>query len=214
METSSQTDGQTTSSNVASENQVETQTEPVRNPEGVLNKNKELLGLNKRLGTKVNELEDLVKNFQENKQISEGQKDEVIESLRGQLKTLKGELKDTKDSYNWNTVESQVKQAALKEGCVDAEKLVRLINDEEFASLEVNDKFRVNADDLTNLLAKAKKENVFLFEEGSANINDITPSTKLLKKEPAKPLEQMSAQEIEAQLRVLDQLEKDQKNGR
>ncbi len=215
METSNQTDGQNANTNGESGNQQQqVNQEQVKNPEGVLAKNRELLGINKKLSGEVGELRELVNSFQENQKISEGKKDEVIESLRNQLKNLKGELQETRDSYNWNTVESQVKQAAMKEGCVDADKLVKLISDDDLAALEVDSRYRVNQDDLINLVTKAKKENVFLFEEGNANINDLTPSTKIETRPEQKPVSQMSQDEIEAELKRIDALEKQQANGR
>jgi hypothetical protein len=199
METSNQTDGQSTEGNANSENQT---TEPVKNPEGVLNKNRELLGVNKKLSSKVSELEEMVKTFNQDQQISEGRKDEVIGKLREEVKVLRTELVDTKDSYNWNTVESQVKQAALKDGCVDPDKLVKLIDDNDFAALEVDGKFRVNQEDLTSLLTKVKKGNPFMFSEGSANIDDLNPSNKI-QKVTKKPISEMSTAEIEAALKEL-----------
>lgn len=206
METSNQTDGQNTESDASGENQQTT--EQVKNPEGVLSKNRELLGINKKLSSKVSELQEMVESFNQDKQISEGKKDEVIGKLREEVRALKSELSDTKDSYNWNTVESQVKSAALKDGCVDADKLVRLLDEDDFATLEVDSKYRVNQDDLTSLLNKAKKENGFLFSQGSANIDDLTPSNKKIERSQGKPVDQMTSEEIQAKLLEIDKLER------
>lgn len=209
METSNTTDGQNTESNASGENQ-QTQTETVetvKNPEGVLTKNRELLGINKKLGEELKQLRTLVNSQEEDKKIAEGKKDEVITSLREKVRNLTSELEDTKDTYNWSTVEGQLKQAALKEGCVDAEKLVRLIDNQDIAGLEVDSKYRVNGDDLSSLLSKVKKDNPFMFGEGSANIDDLTPSNNIEKK-AAKRVDDMTQEEIEAALLALDKQER------
>lgn len=180
METSTESNAQTTESNANGENQ---QTETVKNPEGVLSKNRELLGINKKLSTELSELRDQLERHQEDKQISEGKKDDVISKLREEVRKLKNDLTETIDTYNWNTVESQIKTFATKEGCSDADKLIKLIDNSELSALEVDSKFRVNQDDLAGFVGKLKKDNAFLFPETSANINDINPSNKFKRDE-------------------------------
>lgn len=205
METSTESNAQTTESNANSENQ---QTETVKNPEGVLSKNRELLGINKKLSTELSDLRDQLERHQEDKQISEGKKDDVISKLREEVRKLKNDLTETVDTYNWNTVESQIKTFATKEGCSDADKLIKLIDNSELSSLEVDSKFRVNQDDLASFVGKLKKDNAFLFPETSANINDINPSNKFKRDEQAKPIDQMTSDEIEKALMQLDKLER------
>ncbi len=196
----SQTDGQTKGDNAPSETQDQ-QTEQVRNPEAVLNKNRELLGINKKLSGRLAELESMVKATEQEKLSAQGKKDEVIESLRDEISQLKGKIKQKDEAYSWNTIESQVKQYAVKEGCVDPEKLIRLIDDVDFESLDVDSRFRINQDDLSRLVSKAKKDNHFLFDGQKADVDDLTPTTRIEKKK-TKSLDDMSSEEIEAALRA------------
>lgn len=163
------------SSSVAIEN-----SEPVKNPDAVLAKNRELLAEKKSMADKLAKYESDMQKINDSKLEAEGKKDEVIASLRKQLGETNEVLTKKEKSYNWNTVSSQIKEAAAAKGCTSPVKLLRLLGEEDLNSIEVYDDFSVNKNDLNRVLENAMKEHsdIGLFKS-KVSVNDITPSNNV-----------------------------------
>lgn len=151
-------------------------TETIKNPEAVLAKNKELLS---KMATSKEELEQL-RTWKKDQEMAveekKGNYENVIKSLRDELTETKGALKTKEQSFAWNSVENQIKQAAIKAECKNPEKLMKLIDKGDLKSLEIGEDYSINSDDLNRLMEKAKKENDFLFGTKTLNINDVAPT--------------------------------------
>ena len=160
---------------------------------------RKLLGEKKKVQSELVALREKVETFEHEKLSSEGRKEEVIQSLRDQLSETKNALRETKQTFAWNSVESQIKQAAVNAGCVAPDKLVRLMGQEELKSLDITDDFRVNSDDLNSLIARAKKdhEDIGLFGKKKVNVNDVQGVNKI----KSKKIEEMSTEELVAKLK-------------
>ena len=162
---------------------------------------RKLLGEKKKAQSELMALREQVDSFKQEKMSSEGRKDEVIQSLRDQLNETKNVLKETKQTFAWNSVESQIKQAAIKAGCVAPDKLVRLMGQEELKALDINDNFQVNAEDLGALINKAKQEHqdIGLFGRKTVNVNDVQGVNKI----KTKSINELTTDEIVARLKEL-----------
>ncbi len=177
--------------------------EPVRNPEAVLAKNKELLGKLSDVNKKLEELSNWKKDRELDDKQKQGDLEGVITSLRDELATTKQELTDTKRGYASKSVEDQIKQAAISKGCVNADKLMKLLTKEQLSTVQVGDNFSVNKDDLTRLVDELEKEHsdIGLFKKTNVNINNVTGDlNKNLGDAKNKKIEEMSASEYQAYL--------------
>lgn len=174
--------------------------EPVKNPDAVLAKNRELLAEKKSMATKIAEYESQMQTINDAKLEAEGKKDDVIASLRKQLGEATVNLSKKEKSYNWNTVSSQIKEAAIVKGCANPNKLLKLLSDDDLNSIEVYEDFSVNKSDLERVLEKSMKENsdIGLFKS-KVVINDVVPTNTINKTQP-KPLDQASKEELLAKL--------------
>ena len=174
MEQSNQSDHVPASTDhVAPSNQ-----EPIKNPEGVFAKNKELLGTNKNLRSELDTLKEQVTSYQDAQSIAEGDKDKVITGLRERLSTSEGALKDTKSSYAYERITQSLRDAAIKQGCVNSDAFIKLLGKDDYNSLEVGENFKLNSDDVTSLVENSKKNYDFLFKKVVAPTSDLTPGGK------------------------------------
>lgn len=163
---------------------------------------KKVLGEKKHTQSKLQEMEERIKRYEHDKLEAEGKKDDVISSLRKELEKRDQETKELKSNFAWNTIESQIKNEASAKGCVNPNKLIKLLSKEEINGIEVDDHFRVNTDDLGKLIDNAKKEHsdIGLFSEKKVNINDV-PGKQTDFKPKQKAYEDMTDEELEAELR-------------
>jgi hypothetical protein len=152
---------------------------------------KKLLGEKKKRDEEVSALAQRLKSYEEKELEASGKHSELIESLRSQLKEkdeslsgLKKEIETREKKEAWNTVTSQIKDAAMSEGCMSPDKLLKLLDKSDLKALEVMEesgKIKVNTDDLKRLMEKARKENEFLFKKPDPKINDLTPTNQIQK---------------------------------
>ncbi len=126
MELSQKSSGQATENSVPVEDN-----EPVKNPDAVLAKNRELLAEKKSMAAKIAGYESEMQTINDAKLEAEGKKDDVISSLRRQLGEATENLSKKEKNYNWNTVSSQIKEGAAAKGCANPAKLLLLLSDDE-----------------------------------------------------------------------------------
>lgn len=159
---------------------------------------RKLLGEKKAVQEKLRELEDFKSAMELEKKERLGQHEEVINSLREENKRLKNENTLTKQNFAYSKFEDQVKSFAVKEGCVNPDKLLRLMTKEQIKAVEITDNFEANKDDLKRLMTTLKEEHadIGLFKATSANFTPVTGTSKPEKKS----LAEMSKDEILNQL--------------
>jgi len=123
---------------------------------------------------------------------AQGKHEEIIANLKQKLSTTQNELAEVKTSATWDKVTGAIKTEALKAGCVDPDKLIRLYGDDEFSILQSEDG-RLRQESVQALVEKSKKDNWFLFPEREVKINDGVPSKKPIVN---KNLEDLSLEEL------------------
>lgn len=136
---------------------------------------KKVLGEKKKRDEELTNLRARLESYEQEKLESEGKKDEVIASLRAKAEKFENELKQTRQNFVWNAVESQFKAEAQKHGCVDTNAFMKLIDRNELKSLEVTDDYQVNKDDLARLIEESKKQysNLGLFAKKDIKVHDV-----------------------------------------
>jgi hypothetical protein len=113
------------------------------------------------------ELEAELQKIKQEKDLADGNKDKVISELMKKAETLENEFKKTKSTYAWSALTGEIKRTAAKHGCKDPEKLIKLMDDEDFNSIEVGEDFSIKQETLENVINKSKKENHFLFDSSN-----------------------------------------------
>ena len=112
---------------------------------------------------------------------AEGKHQEIIDGLRNKLTQTETTLTKERETNLWNNVTGAVKSEAVKHGCLNPDKLIKLFDKSDFSMLQA-DGGSIRQDSLAALMEKAKKENDFLFKQAPMKINDAVPSGN-----PSKP---------------------------
>lgn len=131
-----------------------------------------------------------LKEYEQQELQAKGKYEELVSSLKEENSRLKNDLTNERKSYYWSKVENAVKTKAVEAGCVNPDKLLRLVDENSLKALEVDDKWNVSDKDLEFLIAEAKKENDFLFKKKSANVVDGVPvdTPNVARQKPVKKL--------------------------
>ena len=160
----------------------------------------------KKAKQRAAELAETNKQYELDKMQHEGQKDDVIQTLRKQLEEERTGRKKDKENYVWSSIDTQIKRKADKMGCKDSASLMRLIDIEDLSTLEVGDNYQVSDESLENLLGGLQSKVKFdLFGGKTVNVNNPTGTTFT---PPKKELKDMSAAELDQLAQELDAREK------
>jgi predicted RNase H-like nuclease (RuvC/YqgF family) len=164
---------------------------------------KKLLGEKKALQTKFEHMQTEIESHRQDKLSAEGKKDDVITSLRKQLDDKSKEAKELKNNFAWNTIQGQIKNEASAQGCVNPNKLIKLLSKYQIGGIEIDDEFNVNVTDLTKLISDAKKEHsdIGLFSERKINVSDVQGKAP---KPKTKGFDDMTQEELTEELKKLE----------
>lgn len=127
----------------------------------------------------------------------QGKHQEIIENLRAKNADLETKYRKERESALWKDVTGAIKSEAAKAGCINPDKLIRLLDKSDFQTLQAEDG-KVVQDSVKMLVEKAKKEDYYLFSKGELPVMDATPSNKIDKPN----LSELSKDEILAALKA------------
>ena len=127
---------------------------------------------------KLSSMEQKLQALEEEKLQREGKKDELLTTYKTKLAEIESKYNKTQQSYAWNTLTGEIKREAMNSGCLDPDKLIKLMNDEDLNSIEVGENFNVDRKSVKEVIERSKKENAFLFSQGNKVIANGNPTTK------------------------------------
>lgn len=158
---------------------------------------RKLLAQRKSDQEKLREFEDRFKSIEESKLEAEGKKDDLVKSLRERLAEKDQALSNVQQKYATKTLTEQIKSKAIEMGCKPqySDKLIKLLDDSDLKAIQVDDNYRVNMEDLSVVLEKAKKDVPDLFGK-TVSIADKAPSPQLNLPSDKKELSTSDLQEM------------------
>lgn len=162
-------------------NQVDSTTE-ASSPEGKQNDTvsydsfRKSVEAEKRAREKAQQLEAELEAKKQAELEAQGKHQEIIDSLKNKLFEVESTLKKERESNLWDKVTSAVKTEAVKNGCTDPDKLIKLFDRNDFSILQAENG-HIRPESLGALMEKAKKENYFLFNKGEVRVNDAVPAS-------------------------------------
>lgn len=151
--------------------------------------------------SEAKELKDKLKEYELREQESKGNLQEVIAKLKEENRTYKTELAQSNMNFAQGKIEEAIKTEALKRGCKDADTFYRLIDSTDIKTIELDTKFNVNKDDVSNILDRYSKDYGHLgFFKNKVNIADASPRTAdNTSSKKGKSLDEMSHEELMAE---------------
>lgn len=126
---------------------------------------------------KVNEYEAKLKAVEEEKLAREGNLGELAETYKTRAANFENELKETRKTFAWEKLTDTIKNEATRNGCSNPDKLIKLMDDDDFKTIEMDEDFKVNINSVKQVIEKSKKENYFLFSNSTKQIVDGNPIT-------------------------------------
>lgn len=148
------------------------------------------------------ELKERLKAFELKEEERKGNHQKVIEDLKDELRQTKSELATRDFTFANTTIDSTLKQEALKHGCKDPDLLVRLISKEKKDRVTIDDGFNPDKEDIKGLVESAMKEfdHIGLFGK-STKIADGVPSSPSMNQAPPKTINEMTTAELEGYIK-------------
>lgn len=107
-----------------------------------------------------------------------GKTQEALDALKSTLKQSQEEIKKEKNKIMQSVVSSSIKAVAIKHGCVNPEKLLRLLDRDDIAQIDMDlDNYSVNESSIEALIEKAKRDHddIGLFKRSSVSVKDGVP---------------------------------------
>lgn len=169
----------------------ESQTEVVKSPDAVLKKNRELLAKLKEKSEAEQKLKEQLEQIEQEKLVSSGKKDELIESLKRQVREREEKLKGVTQTYALKSVDQQIFAMAMEMGCEKPEVVKKLA---DLSDVTVGEDFLVDRDALKMALEKVKDDVPALFKKQLSAPRDGVPKHK---QEGAKSVSGMSIKELQ-----------------
>lgn len=126
----------------------------------------------KALRQRLQEAEEKLRATEQAKLEAEGNKDELIQSLKTQVEEFKTKTAEEKAARAKEKISSQVQKRALEMGCVDPDLVTELV---DFSRLSVDESYRVGEDSLILALDKLKRDKAYLFNQRKAAVIDGAP---------------------------------------
>ena len=151
----------------------------------------------KNAQAKMAELENKLKEFEQDKLQAQGKKDELIQSLQKQLKETTTDFSKTKANYAMKAVTAQVEKRAAEMGCVDSDLLTKAMNLESLKVSVVDDDFNVDGESLTTQLEMVRKSKPYLFKQAGPQIKDGVPNNQVQQNKPVDFTNMTTAQIVE-----------------
>lgn len=110
-----------------------------------------------------------------------GKTDELLTQKEQRIKELEAKLENTSKTYVWSTIEGEIKREAIKQGCKNPDKFIRLMSDDDLKNLSqhVGEDFKIAPDALKETVSKNKTDNYFLFSDSSKKVVTGNPNTKV-----------------------------------
>ena len=164
--------------------------EPVKSPEAVLKKNRELLAKLKTEQDRNRENAEKLEALEQEKLAQAGKKDELIDALKKQVKERDDKVKGLTQTFALKSVNAQVLDAARQMGCEKPDIVMKLA---DLSEVTVGEDFSVDQEALKLALGKVRDEVPTLFKKTPAATREAVPGTMV---EGSKPLTQMTVKEL------------------
>jgi hypothetical protein len=130
----------------------------------------------KKLKAELKAREEALTSAQQEKLAAEGNKDELINQLKGQVGKLEKAHKETFQSFVRTSVDAQVKEIAQQMGCIDPDAVIVLAKD-NLKDLEVDAQtFKADQSQVTSALEELKKGRPYLFSKPGPRVNSSLPN--------------------------------------
>lgn len=164
----------------------------------VVRDNKKLQARFKEVEQTLNEKLKLIDDFEKGELESQGKKDELIAKLKKELGDKDAQLKEKTNTFAYERLKDQIRAEAVKAGCVNPEKLFKLLDPSDLRGIKLNDRFSADENEIKSLVDKAKEDHsdIGLFGAISKRPNDVIPNSQTQKVIGKDDLKNLSVEQL------------------
>jgi hypothetical protein len=141
---------------------------------------KKVLGEAKNAKERARQLEAELEAKKNAELEAQGNYQEIIDNLKAKTLDLESKYRKERENTLWKDVTGAIKNEATRAGCINPDKLIRLLDKSDFETLQADDG-QIRQESVQQLIERAKKEDYYLFTKGNVPMMDAIPSNKIEK---------------------------------
>jgi len=141
---------------------------------------KKVLGEAKNAKERARQLEAELEAKKNAELEAQGNYQEIIDNLKAKTLDLESKYRKERENTLWKDVTGAIKNEATRAGCINPDKLIRLLDKSDFETLQADDG-QIRQESVQQLIERAKKEDYYLFTKGNVPMMDALPSNKIEK---------------------------------
>ena len=147
---------------------------------------KRTVGEVKKVKSQLAETQERLKVYEQREMEQKGQTTDLINALRAENKELKAGIQERDNVYSWSRRSNSLRESLAKNGCRKPEHLLRLMDEDVFNQIQVDDDYNPVTEDVDRIVEnyKGNPEYGYLFESRAVNVDTVNPASKIEKPAP------------------------------
>lgn len=142
----------------------------------------------------ANLLKDKLAELEQNEQMRQGKHEETIATLRAELDKTKKSEKAVYQKYAFKSLGQQVREEALKHGCVDPDALMKLA---DLSDVEIDaETFEADKEKIADIVSNIKTDKPYLFNKAGPKVNGSLPNGEKVGDKKMPDFKKMTSTEI------------------
>lgn len=158
---------------------------------------KKTVGEVKKLKEQLREalaLKDKLAELEQNEQMRQGKHEETITALRAELDRAKKGEKAVYQKYAYKSLGQQVREEAMKHGCVDPDALMKLA---DLSDVEIDaETFEADKEKIAEVVSSIKSTKPYLFNKSGPKVNGSLPNGDKVGEKKMPDFKKMTGPEI------------------
>lgn len=160
---------------------------------------KKVLGEAKTLKSKLQEYEDRERESREKALVAEGKLKEALDAANARARDLEGKLGNASKTFAREVFTREAKSVALQMGA-DSSAVDDLLAANDFSTVEIDDKLKINVDQLKERLTEIQKAKPFYFRKTATPPHDVNLNGGF-KQSGGKTIDEMTPAELQSAIR-------------
>lgn len=162
---------------------------------------KRTVGEVKKVKSQNAELMERLKTYEQREMEAQGKHADLIQALRQENQKLKNDVSERDQVYMWSRRSESLRSELNKQGCLKADHLLKLMDENVLEQIEVDDHFNPVREDVARVVEtfKGNPDYSYLFRGQTNSIETVTPNARIEKPAP-RPLKDIPINERIAML--------------
>lgn len=178
---------------------TEAQGDKANNIEAMERKNRELLGLVKKYKDELQSVKKVVDEVKQSELEKQGKYTDLYKQTQEELAKTRQELERERENFKHDKIKSHIARKAMEKGAVDVDLVYRLIDQDDYSLVNVDERGTVDEQSIEQLLAlAAQRTKIDLFKPKVPSTKDapLMPGHRINVNAPQKSVSEMTLSEL------------------